>query len=103
MRPVDTLNPRKHHQLVQAEKIKKFLLPDTLKMYSLDLSVLRFYFKTLYKLLKFRLQNTLLCVFFFKSNAQIKHLYDHKLVKAAKQLEVKGYNKQFNRNQSETM
>ena len=43
----------------KAEKIKKFLPPGTLKMHSLEFSVLRFHFKTFSKLLKFRLRNTL--------------------------------------------
>ena len=46
----------------------------------------------------FRLRNTFLCVFFFNPYIQINHLYDHKLVRAAKQFELKRYNKQCRRN-----
>ena len=44
-----------------AEKIPKFMPPDTLEMQFLVMSVLRFLCKTFSKLLKLTLQKTLLC------------------------------------------
>ena len=62
-----------------AEKFSKFVSPDTLKMDSLAMSLLRFLRKTLFKLLKLSLQKTLLWMIFKKPY----------IVRAAKQYELK--------------
>ena len=57
---VHTSNPERcHHGWRQAEEFLNFVPPDTPKMHSLALSVLRFLCKTFSKLLKFTLQKTL--------------------------------------------
>ena len=59
-RPLHTLNPqRRHHGWCQPGKFSKFVPQRALKMHSQGLSVLRFFCKTLSKLLKFTLRNTL--------------------------------------------
>ena len=82
------------------KKLKNILPPGTLKMHSLDFSVLSFHFKTFSKLLKFILRNTLLGRCFSKSSyIQIKYVYIHKLVRAANQFQLKRYCKYCSRNQ----
>ena len=72
----------------QAGKFSKFVPPDTLKIHSLALSVLRFLCKAFSKLLKLTLQKTL-DDFIKNSHIQIKNSYGYKLVKAVKQSELK--------------
>ena len=90
-RPVDTLNPGRchHHVWCWAEKFSKFVSPDTLKMDSLATSLIRFLRKTLFKLLKLSLQKTLSWMIFKKSYIHIPNLSGYKLVRAAKQSELK--------------
>ena len=73
-RMVHTLNPwRCNHGWHLAEKCSKFVPPDTLKIHSLPLSVLRFLCKTFSILLKLSLWKTLFCGWFFKNSyIQIK-------------------------------
>ena len=86
-----TLNPwRCNHGWHLAEKCSKFVPPDTLKIHSLPLSVLRFLCKTFSILLKLSLWKTLFCRWFFKNSyIQIKNLYDYNLVRAANQSQLK--------------
>ena len=66
--------------------IFEIFAPDTLKMHSLPLSVIRLLCKTFCKSLKLRFQKTLFGGWFFKkSYIQIKNLYGYKLVRAGKQ------------------
>ena len=83
-----TWNPRRcHHSWHRAGKFSKFVFQ---KMNSLDLSVLIFLWKTFSRLLIFTLRNTLLCRQYSKNSyVQIKNLYGYKLVRAAKQSELK--------------
>ena len=68
------------------------MLPDTLNMHFLAMSVLRFLCKTLSKLLKLTLLKTLFHGWFFKNSyIQVKKLYSSKFMRAAKQSELKGY------------
>ena len=69
----------------RAQKFSKYVPADTLKMHSLALSVLTFLCKTFSTSIKLSLRKTLFRGSFFKkSYIQIKHLYDYKLVTAAK-------------------
>ena len=66
---------RRHHGWRKAEKFSKCVPPDTLKMHSLALSVLRFLCKTFSKLLKVTLRKALFCGWFLKkSYIQIKKI-----------------------------
>ena len=90
-RPVHISDPRRcRHGWRRAEKFSKFVPPNTLKMHSLALSVLRFLCKTFPKSLKLSLRKTLFRGWFSKiSYIQIKKLYGYKLVRAAKWYELK--------------
>ena len=89
-RPVHTLNPRRRHRLAQSEKVPKFVPPDIQNVHSLALSVLRILCKTFSKLLNLALWKTLFHGRFLKnSHIQIKFFYGYKLVRAAKQPDLK--------------
>ena len=90
-RLVHISDPRRcHHGWRRAEKFSKFVPPNTLKMHSLALSVLRFLCKTFPKSLKLSLRKTLFRGWFSKiSYIQIKKLYGYELVRAAKWYELK--------------
>ena len=56
-RPLHTSNPRRwHHGWRRPKKFSKFVPPETVKIRSLDLSILRFPCKTYFKLLKLSLR-----------------------------------------------
>ena len=76
-------------RLAQSGKFSsKFVPPDALKMHSLF--VLQFPCKTVSKLLKFTLQNTLLCGWLLKKSIYLnKNLYGYKLIRAVKQSQLK--------------
>ena len=81
-------------ELVSSRATLKVVPPDTLKMDSLALSVLRFLCKTFSKLLKPTLRKTSFREWFLKSSyIQIKNLYGYKLVRTAKWSELKRYSK----------
>ena len=90
-RPVDTSNPGRchHHVWCRAKKFSKFVSPDTLKMDYLTASLLGFLHKTLFKLLELSLQKTPSWMLFKKSYIHIPNLSSYKLVRAAKQSELK--------------
>ena len=67
-------------------------------MHSLPFSVIRFLCKTFSKLLKFTLQNTLSGWCLKNSYIQIKHLHDHKNMRAGKQSELKRWGRQYRKN-----
>ena len=74
----------------RVDKFSNFVPPDTLKMLSLALPVLRFLCKSFSKLLKLILQKTLFHGWFLKNSyIQIKNVNGYKPVRAAKQSELK--------------
>ena len=73
----------------QVEKFSNSVPPDTLKMHSLALSVLRFLCKTFSLLLMLTLRKTLVDDCKKNSYIQIKNLYSYKTVIAAEQSELK--------------
>ena len=93
------INPwRRYQSWRRAVNVSKFVLPDALKMHSLALFVLRFLSKTFPKLLKFKLQDTLLGGWFLKI-----HIFKKKknvLVRAVKQSGLKRCSKWYRRNHS---
>ena len=86
-RPVHTLNPQRHDQGWRwGEKFSKFLPPNTQKIQSVALSVLRFLCNTFSKLFKLTLWKTLFCGYLKNSYIQIS-------VRAAKQSELEKWSK----------
>ena len=84
---------------IEHMKFSKFVPSYTLNLHFLALSVLRFLFKTFSKLLRLTLWKTLFRWWFLKNSyLQIKNLYGYKLVRAAKQSELKRCNKYYRRN-----